>query len=442
MNKPVVVAALLVLLVAAGAWAQADAAGETHVVASLSFHITGMTRESALRTFLSINPPLREGVEFPTAAELTAFLERKRQDLVNDRVFKSVELVDEVIGSEGGTVRHAVTITVVDAFSLFPLPYPSYDSNSGFELGVETHYDNGLGTMTNWYLDMYLVLRDYDDEFGVGKWTIHPRISNLVIAGLPFTLDCRFDHLENIVTEQDVTVADWTCYKASADLSTTFNLANDWYIKPEIDAAGSFGFVDRLGNGNFNRDTLALSIVGSAGYGRVNWVGNFRQGFDANVGASVNVLDRNDAFGVTGSVSATSSWYAPWAILDYYGRVHAQYAINDEPTGLGSWLRGVADNSMSGVFGVFTNQTLAVDVVHWKGVFDLQLHPFIDAGLVMPGDEAFDLATDARVGAGVDVALFIDVISNFLIRATIGFELTSASPLDNMEIILNTGLTY
>jgi hypothetical protein len=361
---------------------------------------------------------------------------------VNDRVFKKVEVSDEPGETVGGMTEHSVTITVVDAFSLFPLPYPSYDSNSGFELGVETHYDNGLGTMTNWYLDMYLVLRTYDDAFGVGKWRIHPKISNLVIAGLPFTLDCIFDHQENIVTEDDVAVADWTCYKATADLYTTFNFGKDWYYKPEVEGATSFAFVDRLGSGGYNKDTLALTLTNTVGYGRINWVGNFRQGFDANADVAVSTLDRNDSFGVTGEIDATSAWYLPWKLLDYYGRVHAQYAINDEPTGLGSWLRGVKDNSMSGVAGVFTNQTLAVDVIPWKGVFDLQIHPFVDAGLVVPSDGTFSLDSDLRVGAGADIALFIDVISNFLIRCTVGMELTAASPLDHIEVILNTGMTY
>jgi hypothetical protein len=444
------VIAVLLLATAGGAWSEAAAAasGGSHVISRLSFQITGMTRESALRTFLSINPPLREGVSFSSAEDLAAFLDRKRQDLVNDRVFKSVEVSDEPGETVDGITEHSVTLTVVDAFSLFPLPYPSYDSNSGLELGVETHYDNGLGTMTNWYLDMYLVLRTYDDVYGVGKWRIHPRISSLVIAGLPFTLDCLFDHLENIVTEMDaateteVTVADWTCYKASADLYTSFYFGKEWYYKPEVVAATSFAFEDRLGSSDYNQDKLALTLTNTIGYGRVNWAGNFRAGFDANIGASVSALDRNDVFNVTGALNATTVWYLPWTILDYYGRVHAQYAVNDEPTGLGSWLRGVKDNSMSGVVGVFTNQTLAIDVIPWKGVLDLQIHPFVDAGLVVPGSRAFSVDSDVRVGAGADIALFIDVISNFLIRCTVGMELTADSPLDHIEIILNTGLTY
>jgi hypothetical protein len=431
------VAALLIGL-ATAAFSQET----TQVIESVDFKITGATSEGALRNFLSISPGLREGLEFPSREALSSFLEQKRKDLVNDRVFKSVKLEDVAGETAGGKTLHAVTIEVVDAFSIFPLPYPSYDSNSGLLLGVETHYDNALGTMTNWYLDSYLVIRERDGKSGVGKWRIHPKISNLVLAGLPLTLDCLFDHKENQNISDDTLLADWACYRASADLSTKFNFQNDWYYKPELVAYSNFGFVDYLGNGDFNRDVLGLSATNTVGFGRVDWIGNFRKGFDANAYGTVSGLDRNDQFGVTGELGASASWYLPWKIVDYYGRFHAQYSLNDAPTGLGSWLRGVKDSTMSGVAAAFLNQSLAIDVLPLKGILDLQLHPFVDAGVALPASGAFDFSSDLRIGAGADVALFIDAISNFLIRCTVGMDLGYAKPWDHMEIILNTGLSY
>ncbi len=412
------------------------------VIGSIDFRITGATTERAMRNFLSIAPALREGAEFPSPAALSAFLDRKRQDLVNDRVFKSVELVDAIGETADGRTRHAITIEVVDAFSLFPLPYPSYDSNSGFELGVETHYDNAFGTMTNWYLDTYLVLRDRDGATGVGKWRIHPKISNLIAAGLPLTLDFLFDRQENQNIVGEALLADWACYKVNADLSTTFNLAGDWYYKPELIAYSSFGFEDFLGDSSFNRDLFGVSATNTVGFGRVDWAGNFRKGFDANAYATASGLDRNDVFGTTGELGSTVSWYLPWKFLAYYGRAHAQYDINDEPTGLGSWLRGIKDSTMSGVAGAYLNQSLAIDVLPWKKVLDLQLLPFADVGVVLPSSRAFSGASDLRLGAGADIVLFIDAISNFLIRCTVGMDLGSSAPLDHIEVILNTGLSY
>jgi hypothetical protein len=360
-------ACLLLLLCAGRPGAQASAA-ETHVVSRIVFHVTGMTTEGALRTFLSMNPPLREGVAVASAADLAALLDRKKADLVNDRVFKDVQIADEPGQAVDGRVEHVVIITVVDAFSFFPLPYPSYDSNSGFQLGVETHYDNGLGTMTNWYLDMYLVLRTYDEVYGVGAWKIHPKISNLVLFGTPCTLDCTFEHQENSTVQDGELVADYTDYIVTADLNTTFGFASNWYYRPELNGHWTFDYVDRLPGGSaYNRDPLGLTLTNTVGVGRVDWVGNFRKGWDLNAAAAASILDRNDQLSATGIVNVTTAWYVPWKLLNYYGRAHLQYAINDEPTGLGSWLRGVADNSMSGVAGAFTNQTLAIDAIPWKG---------------------------------------------------------------------------
>jgi len=436
--KTIYLVAALIIAYAPSGFSQAA----VHFIGSVEFKISGAMSESALRNFLSINPPLREGEEFTSPEALSAFLDRKRQDLINDRVFKSVELSDEIGETVDGRTGHAVTIEVVDAFSLFPLPYPSYDSNSGFLLGVETHYDNAFGTMTNWYLDSYLVLRTRDGATGVGKWRIHPKISNLVVAGLPLTLDLLFDRQENQNIVEDTLVADWACYKASADLGTTFHFAEDWYYKPGLIAYSSFGFQDFLGYSSFNRDLFGLSATNTVGFGRVDWDGNFRKGFDANGYATVSGLDRNEVFGLTGELGASVSWYLPWKSLDYYGRVHAQYSINDEPTGLGSWLRGIKNSTMSGVSGAFVNQSLAIDLIPWKGVLDLQIHPFADAGIVFPTSRSFNPGSDLRFGAGADIVLFIDAISNFLIRCTVGMDMGSSAPLDHVEVILNTGLSY
>lgn len=426
-----------------GAAAGLPAQEPVHVVAALRFQVKGLTGEQALRAFLSINPPLREGVEFPTAEALSAFLARKRQDLVNRRVFRTVEIRDEAGAPSGGKTGHTVTVAVEDAITVFPLPYADYDSNSGVEVGIETKYDNGLGTMTNWYLDMYAVLRDRAGSYGIGPWKLHPRISHLILGGLPFTLDAAFERQENKRIELGALVADWACYRLNANLGTSLDFPGNWYVRPKVDVTSYLGFEDFLPGGSlYNRDVLSGTLSASAGIGRVNWTGNFRSGADANVGASVSVLDRNDVFHVSGEIGATTTWYLPWLFLDYYGRLRAQVSLNNEATGLGSWLRGIRNSTMAGMAGVFLNQTLAIDVVPWKGVLDLQVHPFLDAGMVLPGSRAFSLSSDLRAGAGLDAALYIDAVSNFLVRCSVGVDLTASSPLDDVEIVINTSLLY
>lgn len=434
-------AIILMTSLLAGIASMAAAQDATHVISSISFNIKGRTTERALRTYLSMRPALREGLEFPSAEALESFLELKRHDLVNERVFKSVEVADVAGEAHGGKVPHAVTIDVVDSITFFPLPSVAYNSNYGWEPDVETHYDNAFGTMTNWYLDAYFAYLSGAVR-PIDKWRVHPRIKNLVMAGLPFTLDMLVDYDESKTVVGDVAIADYSSCEINADLSTKIKYNGKYYYQPELVAFTNIGYADYLGNNNFNRDYLGLTLTNTLGVGRVDWVGNFRKGYDASVYVTAKALDRNSRFGVTGEIGTTTKWYMPWRFLNYYGRFNAQLDINDEPTGLGSWLRGVADNSMSGAAGAFLNNTLAVDLVPWKGVLDLQLHPFLDAGIVYPTSRAFSLSSDFRCGAGADVVLFVDAISNFLLRCTIGLDLDYAEPWDHMEIIFNTGFSY
>jgi hypothetical protein len=421
--------------------ASAAAQEAVQVISSVDFEITGMTRESALRNFLSIAPALREGLEFSTIDQLGAFLDRKRQDLVNARVFKSVQVKDVSGEIEDGKVPHAVTIEVVDAFTFFPLPNITYDSNYGWLPDLETHYDNAFGTMTNWYLDVFFAYLP-SAERPIDKISIHPKVSNLVMWGLPFTLDMLFDYNESKTMVDDVMTSDYSYYKVNANLSTTFNYSRNMYFRPELIGFACFDYVNYLPSVDINRDYYGLTLTNTLGLGRVDWIGNFRKGYDASVYATLKALDRNDELGLTGELGTTTAWYLPWGFLNYYGRVHGQVAINDEPTGLGSWLRGISDNSMSGSAGAFLNNTLAIDVLPWKGVIDLQVHPFFDLGLVYPTSRSFSASADLRYSAGMDMVIFIDAIANLLLRCTIGMDLGYAEPWEHLEILFNTGFTY
>jgi hypothetical protein len=434
-------AAFLAASLLAGIASMAAAQEAAHVISSLDFRVKGMTTEGALRAYLSMRPALREGLEFPSAAALADFLELKRRDLVNDRVFKSVEVEDVAGEARKGKVPHAVTIAVVDAITFFPLPSVAYNSNYGWEPDVEMHYDNAFGTMTNWYLDTYFAYLP-GAERPIDKWRVHPRVKNFVIGGLPCTLDMLVDYDESKTVVGDVVIADYSRCKVNADLSTKIKFDGDRYYQPELVAFTNLGYADYLGNGNFNRDYLGLTFTNTLGVGRVDWVGNFRKGYDASVYATAKALDRNSRFSVTGEVGTTTEWYLPWRFLNYYGRFNAQLDINDEPTGLGSWLRGVADNSMSGAAAAFLNNTVAIDLVPWRGVVDLQLHPFLDAGIVFPTSRAFSASSDFRCGAGADIVVFVDAISNLLLRCTVGMDLDYEKPWEHAEIIFNTGFSY
>lgn len=92
-------------------------------------YITGKyTRESALIRELDIP----QGKSFPSHDKLEAYLADKAQDLINLRVFESVEYRLEETESLNGAKLYRGIIIVDGAWTLYPIPYPKYDSNSGF----------------------------------------------------------------------------------------------------------------------------------------------------------------------------------------------------------------------------------------------------------------------------------------------------------------------
>ena len=151
---------------------------ERPFIGSLVFIIEGSTGESALRGFTG----LREGRDFPSAEALAAFLDEKRRDLVNDRVFTTVEVSDEAGPSVAGRIEHRITVHVVDSPTFVPLPNISYDSNLGLLLGAQLHYDNAFGTMSNWFFNGFAVVREREAAYGAGPWELHPRFDHIMVG--------------------------------------------------------------------------------------------------------------------------------------------------------------------------------------------------------------------------------------------------------------------
>ena len=416
----------------------AAASAETHFVASVGYEVEGSTSKAALRSATA----LREGLEFPSEAELSAFLERERQDLVNRRVFSVVRVEDEEGAPEAGRVPHAVTVAVKDSFTFFPLPYPGYDSNLGFQLGVETHYDNAFGTLTDWYLDTYVVLRTRDGEYGIGPWMIHPKASRIRLLGMDWTVELKQERQESALWDKGAKLAEWDDHHSSLNVSTRLPIGGGWRVSPNANFDARYGYETRLGEGLYDKDLMSAGLGFDLSRGGADWVGNFRKGSSATLSASAKALDKDGDWRIAGSATANGCWYLPFLGMNWYGRLSLPVAINDVNGSLGSYLRGVLDNRMGGTVGLFMNQSLAFSMIRWKGVFDLQVHPFVDAGLALPSGRDFDAASDIRAGLGADVVLFVDAVSNLCIRCTAGVDPSSPDPLGELELILVTALSY
>ncbi len=411
---------------------------ERHIIRSVAFSIEGSTSEQALRSFTG----LREGLEFPTAAALADFLERTRRVLVDDRVFKTVEVLDEAGATENGAVQHAVTVRVVDSPTFVPLPDISYDSNLGLELGVQVHYDNAFGSMSNWFLDSYVVPGGKPGAYDIDGWDIHPRIAAVMVGGVAWTLDLELRREELQSWDGGTELASWNDDYVTVSANAKLPLVGLLYYEAQPGFASRFNTSDLMANGANPKDFLGPNYRQALGIGEVDWVGNFRSGYDLRLEDLLQTALGPGDIGLSDEVSATALWYLPFSFLDYYGRARVQANSGELPTDLGKNLRGIADDTMTGVASAFLQQTLGIDLGLPERILDVQLHPFFDVGTALPAARAWNAAQDIRAGTGLDLVFFADALPDIFIRATYGIELGAAQPFAVPEIVFDTTMSY
>ena len=411
---------------------------ERHFIGSLDFIIEGSTSESALRGFTG----LREGLDFPSAEALAAFLDEKRRDLVNDRVFTTVEVSDEAGPSVAGRIEHRITVHVVDSPTFVPLPNISYDSNLGLLLGAQLRYDNAFGTMSNWFFNGFAVVREKDGAYGPGPWELIPRVESVMLFGLSWTIEVELRREERRLMDLGSEVSAWDDHFASAAIGAKLPLGGPWYYETSPGFAGQFGSAGRRGGGPVENDYQGVNYRHALGLGRVDWIGNLRSGYDLRLEHLLQTDASPGGFGLANEVSVTGLWYRAWRFLNYYGRARVQADAGRVPVDLGTWMRGIHDDGLTGAAALFLDQTVGIDLGSPKDVVDVQLHPFLDLGTVLPPARAWDPRKDIKAGAGADFLFFPAAWRNLCIRCTFGLDLGVDRPFARPEIVLDTKTSY
>ncbi|RKX97620.1 MAG: hypothetical protein DRZ90_05640 [Spirochaetes bacterium] len=415
-------------------------------VESIVFVIDGNTREPAIRRYVDI----KEGDVFSSEEEMLRIAEREKQDLVNYRVFKNVTMdINELSRSED-TVNWRITYGVKDSWTLLPIPYPKYDSNRGFRIGLKTYYDNAFGTMTDAYLGLGMDIRTNDTtgKMEIGEWVINPAWRRIKLGTMYFDVDFTQRYSEEIY--DGGTPAENYNY---GYLQTTLSIGSiidffptDWYYNFRPTFFFRYGYKNIGNPDNVRVEPFNFSWDHNGGWGRVDWVNNLRTGQNYNLGHSIRLVvdpDTND-FQVINDLNLTGTYYLPFALnFNYYGRAMAFASFNGRRSAVGSMLRGVADDSMSGDFGFVFNSTLGIRFWRLEGIWDAQIHPFFDVGMAIP-ESGFSPDRDIRYGGGFDLVLFLDALPSLVARATIGADLGQYNwnEWDKYEIIITSSLFY
>jgi hypothetical protein len=475
----------------------ADAPEQTssgpYSIRSVDFEIHGISIEFVLRGKIDI--AIDE--TFATRESLDAFVEERRQRLVNERVLAKVEasyfLVPE---PEGGNGVYLVFATW-DTWNIVALPYFKYDSNKGLLLSARARDFNFLGSMRTLSLNL-----DYrKDEVGRDSF------------GGSTSLEVPFRLLGAVwvvsLAEELQLWSDGTPTRSVGSVSLGFRVPgpdgdvrltasqgysvramspdpdpDPWFLSSSIsvDTAANLGlgfgywgqveYSPRLSlSQNWrpgidllyeDRSGLVLGITHGLSFGRVDWIGNLRSGLASsltnssyyNISAGAPVIDFD--FNITG--------YAHWA-----NRLGAALRVMtfSRPMGknrenLGSYLRGVLDYRISACDAAFLNLTLPIKLIYfpfnlilgteWLD-FELQVAPFLDAAFAVPKNVQPDFDS-LWYTSGLEVYVFPKAFRSFIVRASLGVDLYSyehtlslegRSPRDGAsiyEVYFGLGLMY
>jgi hypothetical protein len=295
--------------------------------------------------------------------------------------------------------------------------------------------------MTNWFLDGYVVASEIEGPFRIGAWDIHPRVGAIMLGGIAWTAELELSREELQSWDLGTKLAAWNDDFLVLSVDAKLPLAGLSYYELQPGFASRFDTVDLLANGANPKNFLGPNYRQALGIGKVDWVGNFRQGYDLRLEDFLQSALGPNPIGWSNEVSASASWYFPFSFLDYYVRARFQANSGELPTNLGKYLRGIADDSMTGFASAYLDQTLGIDL-GLPPVFDLQAHPFFDMGTALPATRNWNASTDIRAGAGVDLVLFSSALPDIFVRFTYGIDLGAANPFADPEIIFDTTMSY
>jgi hypothetical protein len=290
------------------------------VINSFDINIKGTTNPYAV----IYKAELKKGEEINGLAQLEKYIADKKQLLSNERILETVS-IDYTTGeaSESGKIPVDLVINIVDTWNIIIIPYPKYSSNSGLELTIKARDYNFLGTMNPLKLDLGY---KYDEEqrnsifFELDSYTPFTAFGfnwyfkffhsfywrpdteqpyyYMNITGLSMELPVKsttvtFGFDESILFNEENSDFDKPFYGSFQDgLYMSSNPYISWKIPTgiEIGYYGDLVYTPKISavfNHEFPQWPLAeirkgpvLTFDHNLGFNRVDWIGNYRRGFD------------------------------------------------------------------------------------------------------------------------------------------------------------------
>jgi hypothetical protein len=463
-----------------------------YVIRGIEFDITGRSRPFALIS----SGNFKEGERIKGKDNLDKYLALKKQLLINQQVLEDAT-IDYFIGESesDGALPVKLLVHVKDTWNLIVLPYPKYDSNEGFSITLKARDYNFLGTMSTLRVDLgyknnngeqslnFLLNSDVPFEAAGLNWvlnfdhffgyTFNEPLYYQNVTGLSLLLPWRnttvttgFNQYLTINeenTDEDIDIFDLG--QRYYDVYGSTELFASWKLPFGVEIGGFGGLEYTPGvSGRINYPygsmdeprKAAASFTHSIGFGRVDWIGNYRKGLSASIGNSYNwYFDRGDSplkvsleagisfywiFSEFFSLSSRLNYRQWWHWSDKLGGYIPYYGAGDR-------VRGILDFDIRAYQVLSLNMDFPFRILRFRPSewlnnekfhiidFEMHLSPFFDIAMLNgpysklkdeynPYNGKTSFTVDDMINTtGFEVFVFPGFFRSLKIRASIGYNI-------------------
>ncbi|PIE97925.1 MAG: hypothetical protein CR988_05380 [Treponema sp.] len=464
----------LVFIFSFGVFFAKQSSKTNFIIKQVEYKIKGMTQQYALETAV----PVDQKTVFKNLDEFNIYLKKLQTDLENLRTLAYVN-ISPVYGKTdpNGNTPVKLIIETKDSWNIIALPYPKFDSNTGFLFKLKLKDYNFLGTMQEFNLDLnYIFSEDKEQSFsassnfeflfqagpldGKGIVDISSTIpfeknsndtsfsfgggvgfsySKLKFMKINFGLMHYFKINQN--SGNPIGSKGFKYYmRDKLFLSTPFIIADlDDFGKltwtPSFSVAGNWVFKPLRPNSIKGAD---LNFSHTTALGKVDWKNNFRQGLNFSLGNSYyyNTFQKGNP---TISFDTTLTGYLTFFDrIGIYAKADVFYNLyNAKSERAGENLRGILNSRIK----TDTAMTLSIDIPikvlyldmqevtgeEWARFFGFEMHlvPFLDMAITHDAKTGrYFNPKDGWYSGGLEVIVYPLKMRSIYVRASLGVDLS------------------
>ncbi len=444
-----------------GQESEVDSIATLYRVEQVEFDVRGRTQEGVIKRLVQVYP----GLEFTSQLELDLYIADREQELLNQRPLAEAS-IEYVMGApENGVVPLSVLVQTQDSWNILVLPYFRYDSNDGLLLSLRARDYNFFGT-----LERLAVTLDWENrDLGEAPEDEDAKDNEITIELeflLPFTWQ-GYDWSWKLKSSMAFT-GSYEEYGAETEIALnlpgafdrfwTLSLEQEYFYTTEDADEDGYYLGTELGYGTSFDVPVALPVLGRLQYspgvavgqrykvleeissdrrgtrltfdhrltaGRINWVGNFREGaqfslantntfnaqhldWERDVVTEMRGFAQNFPFAVSGRMGAFTNFDAKDQVAEKVRGILRRRSSRDQ---------------LEGDYGAFANADITLSVFRLRPVAEGQFSVFLDAAVVGSHNRSFDEDEDWKIGSGIEVFGFPLFARALYLRGSLGFDL-------------------